>query len=142
MLAFKGQGRPGLHSEQVLHRFHSEILFLKIDEQLDVHVETVGWSVQGALGSGSRLLQVKTAGVQGEGKRSWGERQRDTLMGAWKRERPSEEIRRGMYVNKTASGLQEAKPRISPLISLISSLMISLNFDSILEADNISPSKK
>lgn len=126
-------GQPG---------FHSEILFLKIDEQLDVHVETVGWSVQGALGGGSRLLQVKTAGVQGEGKRSWGERQRDTLMGAWKRERPSEEIRRGMYVNKTASGLQEAKPKISPLISLISSLMISLNFDSILEADNISPSKK
>lgn len=108
-------------------------------------METVGWSVQGALGGGSRLLQGKTAGVpteRGEGKRGWGKRQRDTLMGARKRERPSEEIRRGMYVNKTASGLQEAKPKISPLISLTSSLIISLNFDSILEADNISPSKK
>lgn len=137
-------GQPG---------FLSEILFLKTDGQMDeqiagvlsVHVEPVGWLVQGALEGGSTLLQEKTFGVpieRGEGKRGWRERQRDTLLGAWKRERPSEEIRRGRYVSKTASSLQEIKPKISPLISLTSSLMISLNFDNILEADNISPSKK
>ena len=79
--------------------------------------------------SKERLLGAPTEGVE----RSWGEQWRE--MGGWGQRKSAEQ-------QKAAPDLQDSNPQISPLISLTSSLMIFLNFDSILVADNTSPSKK